>query len=158
VILAPVGHLQGAGHSQQLAREGTPLRDRDGALGILDDERLGILDMALAGSRVAIVTDGARTIQTPDHVFLEGVRDQSHLPMGNQNIAVGRNDAARFLAAMLQGVEAQIDHVRRFRMAVNTDDGAFLAKPIRHRLHPSCSIFVLHDHSRIEVCTMAHVI
>src|SRR5258708_2846033 len=47
-----------------------------------------------------------------------------------QLLAVAGNDAGRFLAAMLEGVEAQIGEVRGFGMAENAEDTAFVVKMI----------------------------
>ena len=57
------------------------VRDGNGALGIFDDERLGVFKMALPRRRITIVTDGVGPFQALDNVFLEDVRNQSHLPM-----------------------------------------------------------------------------
>ena len=53
--------------------------------------------------------------QPLDDIFLEDIGDQTHLPMGNKAFAVGRNNAARFLTAMLERIKPEIDHVGRFR-------------------------------------------
>jgi hypothetical protein len=78
------------------------------------------------------VADGRRALQALDDIFLENIGDQTHLPMGNKTSAVGRNNAARFLAAMLERIEPQINHVGRLGMAVNAHDGAFFVKFVEH--------------------------
>jgi hypothetical protein len=42
--------------------------------------------------------------------------------------AVGGGDAGRFLAAVLQGIEAQIGFARGLRMVVDGDDAAFFVE------------------------------
>ncbi len=89
--------------------------------------------MALSLRRIAIVTDGAGAFEPLDDIFFEGVGDQSHLPMGDQSSAVRGNDAARFLAAVLQRVQPEIDHVGRLGMAVDAHHRAFVVEfVVRH--------------------------
>ncbi len=102
------------------------MRDRNRPLGIFDDKGLGVFEMALALGGVAVVADGVLTFEPLDHVFFESVGDQPHLAMGDQPLAVGGNDAARFLAAVLQRIEAQINHVGRFGMAIDAHNRALV--------------------------------
>ncbi len=88
--------------------------------------------MALAGRGVAIVADGAVAFQPLDDILFERVGDQAHLAMRDQPLPVGRNNAARLLAAMLQRVEAEIDHVGRLGMAVDPHHRALFVKFIGH--------------------------
>ena len=81
------------------------------------------------------MADGARAFEPLDDIFLEGIGDQSHLPMGNQPSAVRGNNAARFLAAVLQGIEPKIDHVGRLGMAIDAHDRAFVVEFVRHRYY-----------------------
>jgi hypothetical protein len=60
------------------------------------------------------------------------VGNQAHLTMGNQPLAVRGDDAARLLAAMLQSIETEINHIGRLGMTVHAHDGAFFVKFIRH--------------------------
>ena len=55
----------------------------------------------------------------------------AHMPHGalrNQLPAVGGDNATRFLPAMLQRIEAEIDEARSFRMSIDAEDAAFLAE------------------------------
>ena len=88
--------------------------------------------MTLAGCRVAIVADGVGPLQALDHVFVKCVGNQAHLAMGNQPLAVRRDDAARFLAAMLQSIETEVNHIGRLRMAIDAHHSAFFVEFIRH--------------------------
>src|SRR4030095_6433007 len=92
--------------------------------------------MTLAGSGVSIVADGPRALQPLDDVLSEYIGDQTHLPMGNKTSAVRRNNAARFLAAMLEGIKSQIDHVGRFGMAIDSPHRAFFVKLVEHFRSP----------------------
>ena len=113
---------------QRAVDEIAVVRDRDRSLGIFDDERLGVFEMALALSGVAVVADGVGAFEPLDDFFFEGVGDQPHLAMGDQPLAVGSNDAARFLAAMLQRIEAQVNHVGRLGMAIDAHHRALVVE------------------------------
>lgn len=45
-------------------------------------------------------------------------------------IAVPRDDAGRFLSAVLQRIQAEIGQIGRFLVAVDAEDGAFVVKLI----------------------------
>ena len=70
------------------------MRDRDGALGIFDDKRLSVFQVALALGRITIVADGVGPFEPLDDVFFKRIGDQAHLTMGDKPLAVGSNDAA----------------------------------------------------------------
>jgi hypothetical protein len=53
--------------------------------------------------------------------------------MGPDFAAVGRGDPATFLAAMLQGVEPEIGHIRGFRVTENPENAAFFVKFVKHK-------------------------
>jgi len=57
----------------------------------------------------------------------EGVGHQPHALDGVQGLGLGAGDAAALLAAVLHGVEAEVDHFGRLRMAEDPDDAAGLA-------------------------------
>ncbi len=48
-----------------------------------------------------------------------------------QALAVGRNDARRFLPAMLQRVQTEVGKLLRFGMGVDCDDAALITKFVR---------------------------
>jgi len=108
------------------------MRDRDRALRVFDDKRLGVFEMALALRRITVMADGAGTFEPLDHFFLKSVGDQTHLPVGRQHPAVRGHNAARFLAAVLQGVEPEINHIGRLWVAVDAHHRAFVVEFIRH--------------------------
>src|SRR5262245_60673448 len=82
------------------------MRDCDGPLRVFDDKRLNIFQMTLAGRRVTIVTDCPRALQSLDNVLVEDIRNQTHLPMGNKSLSIRRNNAARFLASVLERIKS----------------------------------------------------
>jgi hypothetical protein len=58
--------------------------DRYRPLRIFDNEGLRVFEMALALSGVAIVAYGALPFQPLDDIFLEDIRDQTHLAVRDQ--------------------------------------------------------------------------
>ena len=74
------------------------------------------------------MADGEVAGQLAQHVFGEDFGDQAHALDIAQVIAVGGGDAGGFLAAMLEGVEAEIDLAGGFRVAVDGHYAAFFFK------------------------------
>ena len=56
--------------------------------------------------------------------------DEAHAALGGEALAVEGDDAGRFLAAMLEGVEAERGDRGRIGMAENAEDAAFLAQRV----------------------------
>ena len=102
--------------------------DGDEALGGVDADGLGVEQRRVAGGGVAGVADGHGAGQLGEHVVGEDFRDQAHALDVGQMLAVGGGDAGRFLAAMLQGVEAEIGLAGGVGMAVDGDDAAFFVE------------------------------
>ena len=87
---------------QDLGVDQVPIMaDRDGTVGILHDEGLGILDMALSGGRIAVVPDGAGPVEPLDNILLENVSDQTHLAVRDQHLAIRGDDTRGFLTTVL---------------------------------------------------------
>ena len=104
------------------------VRDGDEALGGVDADGLGVEQRRVAGGGVAGVADGHVAGKLGEHIVGEDFRDQAHALDVGEMLAVGGGDAGRFLAAMLQGVEAEIGFARGVGMAVDGDDAAFFAQ------------------------------
>ena len=102
--------------------------DGDEALGGVDANGLGVEQGRVAGGGVARVADGHRAGELGQHVVGEDFRDQAHALDVGQMLAVGGGDAGRLLAAMLQGVEAEIGLAGGVGVAVDGDDAAFFAE------------------------------
>ena len=60
----------------------------------------------------------------------EGVADEAHAALGVEALAVEGDDAGRFLAAMLQGVQAERGDRGGVGMAEDAEDAAFLAQAV----------------------------
>src|SRR5690242_10135347 len=65
------------------------MRERKSAAGVLDHERLAILEIRRAGRRVAIVANGGRAFEPVDNLGIENIGDQSHPAMRDERLAVG---------------------------------------------------------------------
>src|SRR5262249_1377143 len=73
-----------------------------------EDDRLGIRELRSAGRRVADVADRGAAGQTRQARLVEHVGDVAHLALDPYFGAVERGDAGRLLAAVLEGVEAEV--------------------------------------------------
>ena len=105
--------------------------DREAAGIELGEQRLHVAQDGLAGGRVAHMADRRHAGQPLDHLApREGVADQAEPALGMETAAVERDDAGRFLAAMLQGVQAERRDGGRVRMPENAEHAAFLAQPV----------------------------
>ena len=107
--------------------------DGDEALGGVDADGLGVEQRRVAGGGVARVADGHVAGELGEHVVGEDFRDQAHALDVGEVLAVGGGDAGRFLAAMLQGVEAEIGLARGVGMAVDGDYAAFFVELVDRR-------------------------
>ncbi len=114
--------------------------DRDLPVGAIDQKRLRVLELALAGGRVAGVADGEVAGQRTERLLAECVGDLAHRARDAQLVAVGRGNAGALLAPVLQRVQAEIREVGRLRMAENAEDTALVFKG--HSLGPPVLAFV----------------
>ena len=108
------------------------MRDRDLAVGAVDQERLRVLQPALTGGRVAGVADRQMPGQPSSARFVERVGDLPHRPRDAHLAPVGGDDARALLAAMLQRVQAEVGEVRRLGMPEDPEDAAFVFEFIEH--------------------------
>ena len=105
---------------------------RDLPVRAVDQDRLRVGELALAGRRIAHVADGQRPGQLRQRLAVEDVGDVAHRPRDAHLLAVGRGDAGALLAAVLQRVEAEVGHVGRFGMAEDAEDAALVLEFIEH--------------------------
>ena len=104
----------------------------DLAVGAIDQERLGVVQPALAGGRIARVADREVTGQRLERGFVERVRHVAHRAGRTHAGTVGGDDAGAFLAAVLQRVQAQVREVGRLGIAEDAEDAAFVLELIEH--------------------------
>src|SRR6185437_13898848 len=74
------------------------------------------------------MSDGTVTRQSIELVFTERISHVAHRAFEDQLRAVSRNDAARFLAAMLQRVQSEIGQPRGIGVAIDAKDAALFAQ------------------------------
>src|SRR5689334_10469321 len=96
--------------------------ERDFALVAVDDDGLGVEQSLVAGGGVTRVADGQRAGKSCENGRLKNFFDFAHGAVELEFGAVARNDAGGFLAAVLQGVEAEIGEIRGFGMAEDAED------------------------------------
>ena len=86
--------------------------DRELTVHAVDDDRLRVRELALAGGRVAHVADGEIARQARERLRVERLVDVPHRLAVTDLDAVGRGDARALLSAMLQRVQAEVGEVR----------------------------------------------
>ncbi|EAU66753.1 hypothetical protein STIAU_2398 [Stigmatella aurantiaca DW4/3-1] len=91
---------------------------------ILHAQGLGILELAAARGGVAHVADGRAAQQLLQGGRGEDVRHQPHLPVEAQRVPIRRDNARRFLPAVLQRMQAQVGQVGGLGMTDDSEDAA----------------------------------
>src|SRR5688500_9605648 len=86
----------------------------DGNLSVdtIDDDRLCVRKLALAGRRIAGVSDGEMARERRKRLLIEDLVDITHLADCADPHAVGSRDASTFLPAMLERIKAEIGQLR----------------------------------------------
>ena len=83
-----------------------------GALLGVEHHRLGIAGLAAAGGGVAVVADGQVAGEALEHVLVEHLAHQAHVLVEAHLVGrIEHGNARRLLAAVLQGVEAEVGEV-----------------------------------------------
>ena len=93
---------------------------------------LRVLPLVGAGRRVADVADREVAAQRAQVVLLEDLRDEAERALGDDVAAVvGRGDAGRLLAAVLQRVEREVREARDVVLGpVDPEDAALVARTV----------------------------
>src|SRR6267143_6254293 len=100
------------------------------ALVAVDHDGLGVKKSFVAGGGVTRVADGEAARELCEHARLENFFDFAHGTMNVQLLAVARDDASRFLAAMLKSIEAEVGEVGGFGMAEDAEDTTLVVEMI----------------------------
>ena len=100
------------------------------ALVAVDHDRLRVHQGSVAGGRVARVPERRVAGKARKHFGLKNIGHQAHAFFEMQFAPVARNDSGRFLAAMLQRVEAEVSHLRGFGMAEDAAHAAVIVEPV----------------------------
>ena len=97
----------------------------------IDEERLHVAQDRIAAGRVADMADGHVAFQPLDHGPRgEMVADEADAALGMEMAAVEADDARRFLAAMLERVQAKRGERRGIGMVEDAEDAALLVQPV----------------------------
>src|SRR5690606_34805341 len=104
----------------------------DRLVAVIDGEGLGVLDAAIAGRAVAHVPDGPVARQLVQSSRVEDVLDQTQVLLDVELATVGGDDAGRFLAAVLEGVQSEIGEIRRLGGSEDAENATFLFQLVRH--------------------------
>ncbi len=105
--------------------------DREAAGGELGEQRLHVAQDGAAGRRIAHMADRGGARQPLDRRRAgEMVADQPEPLLRMEPLAVEGDDAGRFLAAMLQRVQAERGDRGGVRVAENAEHPAFLAQAV----------------------------
>ena len=126
----------GAGGDELLAqgegvREVAVVGDGEAAGVDIGKQRLHVAQDGIAAGRVAIVADGDVALQALDDAgAAEVVADEAHAALGVELPAVVGDDAAGFLSAVLEGVQAERGDGGGVGVPKNTKDPAFLAESV----------------------------
>ena len=131
-------------HHGAFAHELAAQRDAIGEIAVMADgkaagiefgeQRLDVAQDGFAGRRIAHMADRGGAGQAIDDLTPgEGVADQPEPPFGMEPLAVEGDDTGGFLAAVLQGMQAERRDRRGVRMAENAEYAALFAQPVAHR-------------------------
>src|SRR5262249_7001627 len=112
----------------QLARIDEIAVAADGDLSVraVDQNRLRVRELALAGGRIAHVADRERPRQLRERLAVERVGNVSHRARHANLLAVRRGDAGALLTAVLQRVQPKVGHIGRFGMPEDAEDAALV--------------------------------
>src|SRR5439155_11253539 len=106
----------------------------------ISEQRLDVARRHFAGRRITHMTDRHRSGKPRDDLFrAEIVTDEAGTAMRAELLAIVGDNAGRFLAAMLQGVQPKRGQGRRVRMAIDPEDAAFIVEMVVG--HPPSSIW-----------------
>src|SRR5512143_2310149 len=109
------------------------MRNRDAAARQIGEQRLNIARRRTASRRIAVVTDGERTLQidrTRAVLAAEDVADQSRVAFRSEMSVVIGDDTGGFLPAMLKRMQAEHGQRARIRVPENAEYAALLAQRI----------------------------
>src|SRR5690606_4766953 len=93
------------------------------------ERRLGIVPLRGARGRVAGVPDGDAAPERLQRPVVEDLRDQAHVLVDEDLVAVGRRDTGRLLSAVLQRVQAEVGQPGDILAGCpDTEDTAFVLR------------------------------
>jgi hypothetical protein len=88
-----------------------------GPVAVAHHQRLGVGHHRTARGGIAHVADGTGTVQAIEDVHVENIGNQPHPLVLVDGTGLGNGDAGTFLAPVLEGIQPEITHFSRIRMA-----------------------------------------
>ena len=107
------------------------VRNGERAAAVVDEERLGVGDAVGAGGGIADVAHRHVAGQLVEPVAAEDLVDEPLVLEDLELVAVAGDDPGALLAAMLKGIEAEVDHLGGLGMTEDADDAALFARDFR---------------------------
>ncbi len=121
---------QGVAQRQRVG-EIAVMAQREAARIEIDEQRLHVAQHWIAASRIADVAYRHVAFQPLDHrARSEMVADQADAAFGMEVVPVEADDAGRFLAAMLERMQAERSERRGIGMIEDAEDAALLVQPV----------------------------
>src|SRR5438105_14985865 len=102
----------------------------DFAFVAIDDDGLRVQQRLVAGRRIARVADGERPGKFCENARLKNLFDSAHGAVEMEFRAVAGDDTGGFLAAMLEGIKAEVSEVRGFGMAGDAKHAAVVVNAV----------------------------
>ena len=93
----------------------------------IGEDRLDVAKHRPALRRVPVVADGGMAGNALAQVTAEMLADEAHMAFGVEALAVEADDAARFLSAVLQGMQAERREQARFLVSEHAKYAALFA-------------------------------
>ena len=137
----------------RLGREGEVAVVADGDLSVragVNEEGLRLAHRDLARGRVARVADGRDAGQTVEPLLVEDLGDEPHRALRAEHCAVGGDDAARLLPAVLQLVEAEVGEPRGVVVPVDAEHAALVAEAAPQDVARAAVVFWNHVADRMS--------
>ncbi len=106
------------------------VRKRELALVAIDEDWLRVGESCVAGSGIARVADGGIAGERREPLIGKNIGNESHTFYDAEFCAIGSAHSGSFLAAMLQGVEAEVGGFRGVGLAENAEDAAMIVEMI----------------------------
>jgi len=98
------------------------------------DDGLGIVERSIAGGGIARVAHGGIAGKAGEDVAGKNFGDHPHAAMAVEIATVAGSDAGGFLAAMLEGIEAEVGEFAGFGVAIYPDDPAVVMQAVVARM------------------------
>ncbi len=105
------------------------MRQGEGTPPGVEDDRLGVQEQRGARRRVPDVADGRPAREAGEPRAVEDVGDVAHLALDVDLAAVERGDPGRLLAAVLEGVEAEVREIGGVVRVADAEDTALIREP-----------------------------